>query len=465
MEFIPSQRGGKLLALDGYILRVDKKLKNGCTSYKCQTCPSRGVLNAEETTFTPGPVQHNHAPDFGRIDILRRRAELKKNVLEQPTTSMKRLYQDAFADVQDDDGMVSVPPFKSLKSGLYHERLKRLPKLPTTSAEIHLVDQWRHTNSGADFVLVEDGADDKIIAFGTSANLRLLSEATTYFMDGTFHVAPSQFYQLFIIHVFKFDCMIPVVYALLPNKQPATYKRLFNLLKLKGQQLGMPLTPDVIQSDFEQAIHIAVSDCFQFQRIRGCHFHFTQCIWRKVQKLGLTVRYKTDELVGKIVRRALGLPFLPLHLIEDVWTEAIGLVAPEDVQLSQFLDYVTVTFVDELHAVFPKEIWTQSDNLGTDTQRSVRTNNHLESLHGKLKGIFHKHPNIYRFVELIREEQAAHELTLRLLRAGTDPRVKQRRMYKQATQQLIRLRELLESGDLTSWEFCGRCAAVTTAQK
>ena len=53
---------------------------------------------------------------------------------------------------------------------------------------------------GQDFVLANDGQDDKIVLFGTESSNKLLSEANTYYVDGTFRVTPSIFYQLFTIH-------------------------------------------------------------------------------------------------------------------------------------------------------------------------------------------------------------------------------------------------------------------------
>ena len=101
-------------------------------------------------------------------------------------------------------------------------------------------------------------------------------------MDGTFHTSPSQFYQFFIIHVVKFDAMIPVIYALLPNKLEATYNRLFESIKAKSTQLGLTLQPKIIQTDLEKSLRNAATTSFNPQRLRACYFHFCQCVWRKV---------------------------------------------------------------------------------------------------------------------------------------------------------------------------------------
>ena len=40
--------------------------------------------------------------------------------------------------------------------------------------------------------------------------------------------------------------------------------------------------------DFEAAAHRAISEEFSNILRKGCNFHFGQCLWRKIQELGLT---------------------------------------------------------------------------------------------------------------------------------------------------------------------------------
>ena len=102
--------------------------------------------------------------------------------------------------------------------------------MPRSRAELNLIGDWAKTLDGQDFVLANDGQDDKIVLFGTESSLKLLSEANTYNVDGTFRVTPSIFYQLFTIHIVKHNQSFPLVYALLPNERQ-TYSRAFLLLK------------------------------------------------------------------------------------------------------------------------------------------------------------------------------------------------------------------------------------------
>ena len=132
--------------------------------------------------------------------------------------------------------------------------------------------------------------------------------------------------------------------------------------------------------------------------------------------------------------------------------------------LVQFMDYITTNYVDEYDARFPREIWTQCDNVLGD-KLVIRTNNHLEGFHGKLKKHFGKHPNIFVFIENLKKEQESQELNLRLMRAGAETKEKQKKKYKNATEKLKNLRRLLDGNEISPSEFCGKCSVICISQK
>ena len=91
-----------------------------------------------------------------------------------------------------------------------------------------------------------------------------LCESDTCFLDGTFYVTPSQFYQVFLIYVWKFQPIICVAYyGLLPDeKQKNTHERLFHLLKSKCLMLGY-------QSSFGCSHLSGVATADVFKRLHG----------------------------------------------------------------------------------------------------------------------------------------------------------------------------------------------------
>ena len=207
------------------------------------------------------------------------------------------LIQDISSQTNSEGIIGQLPSMQSMKLSLYRARRERLPPMPRSHAELNLTGDWAKTLDGQDFVLANDGQDDKIVLFGTESSLKLLSEANTYYVDWTFRVTPSISYQLFTIHIVKHNQSFPLVYALLPNKQRQTYSHVFLLLKDAALSLGITLNPDTLMSDFELALIQATVLNFPNASQKGCYYHFKQAIWRKVQSLGLVEEYKSSDEV------------------------------------------------------------------------------------------------------------------------------------------------------------------------
>lgn len=134
--------------------------------------------------------------------------------------------------------------------------------------------------------------DDRIIAYGDLGFFKLMCQAEIIYMDGTFKSVPSIFYQLYTLHcpMGRENQIFPVVYALLPNKTHATYRRLFQLIKQRAHDLGLEFNPKLFQLDYEIGVMKAIKIEFPLMqseeiKVRGCFFHYSQAIWRKVRRL------------------------------------------------------------------------------------------------------------------------------------------------------------------------------------
>lgn len=236
----------------------------------------------------------------------------------------------------------------------------------------------------------------------TTDNLQDLAASETFFCDGIFYTCPSLFYQIFTIHIMTDDQMTPVVYAILPGKNQATYTRLFTFLSDKMNDLGLQFSPTSALADFETAVHNSIRDVFPGITSKGCFFHFTQAVWRKAQITGLQIPYREYDNVKKLIRRAAVLPLVLLDSIEDVWFQAL-----ED------RDEADLTEVTETLTDYVTEQWVNGDILiwnhfGTN---GPRTNSNLEAWHGKLKRMaLQAHPNIYTVIKIFKDIQNGKEI-------------------------------------------------------
>ncbi|XP_050063222.1 uncharacterized protein LOC126552545 [Aphis gossypii] len=119
----------------------------------------------------------------------------------------------------------------------------------------------------------------------------------------------------------------------------------------------------------------ALTTIFPGIKLRGCHFHFTQCLWRKIQDVGLASVYKQNEDIRMHVRKCGSMAYLPLDKIDDAWL-IIQSTAPDDVKLTEFNDYFVENWLDS--ATISKEMWNCHDE-------KHRTNNIVEGWNHKFK--------------------------------------------------------------------------------
>ena len=73
--------------------------------------------------------------------------------------------------------------------------------------------------------MYDSGSEDenRFFMFATKGNLRQLGRSKTWYVDGTFKVCPSLFYQLFTMHAMIGGSVVPLVYTLLQNKTEVAY--------------------------------------------------------------------------------------------------------------------------------------------------------------------------------------------------------------------------------------------------
>ena len=249
----------------------------------------------------------------------------------------------------------------------------------------------------------------------TTRNLTNLVDADIIYGHGTVYTSPNQFTQLYTLHATVDGVMYPLAFSLLPGKSEQIYDRLFDILKTACQQRGLHLSPHTFFTDFETATRNAARRAFPNVSLKSCFFHYTQCIWRRTQKLGLATAYKENDNLRLLVRRAAEFPLIPTDLVEDVWFNALEDSEDIHIDATAFADYVTEHWIEGQE----RDQWNHFTNEGP------RTNNHLEGCHSKLKKLVrHAHPNIFQPIELLQKTQANTEANQIQVSAGATTRPK-----------------------------------------
>ena len=327
--------------------------------------------------------------------------------------TLNKKYKSVVAQAVVDDGQRPLlPGYESVRTILNNERLSRLPRLPKNLDDVKIEGEWAETCDGETFLMPNSTND--LLIFSTNSNLQRLSECNTIYVDGTFKTCPKLYAQVYTIHGLYHGWIIPLVYALLTDKTSATYYKFFNRVREAMAGLRLVFNPSKIMSDFESGLIETVKLVFPSVNHLGCHFHFAQSIWRKVQDLGLVVDYKENAVIRAFIQRCIALAFIPLAEVEDMFMDMeISLTATDNDRLRRFISYFRSTW---LNGIFAVSMWNKYGN-----DHYHRTNNAMESWHAELKKCLTVHPNIFVFIHGLKICQASTKVAISKAEAGASP--------------------------------------------
>ena len=83
-----------------------------------------------------------------------------------------------------------------------------------------------------EFLRYDSGKDDheRILIFGDPYTTSVLEGSKFWLAVGTLKLSPTNFYQIYTLHVYILGSALACLYALLPNKTEKTYSRLLDAL-------------------------------------------------------------------------------------------------------------------------------------------------------------------------------------------------------------------------------------------
>lgn len=182
--------------------------------------------------------------------------------------------------------------------------------------------------------------------------------------------------------------IVPVVYALLPDKTKRTYIRLFEALK---RELSLDI--DFFKCDYEVGQYKAFRMVFPQAKLTGCYFHFNKNVWDKGEEMNLT---STKE--GRhAVRLTANLPLIPTACIADAWINIIQ-ITPDTDEMRDFHWYVN-------------KQWLSLPMISCAKERH-RTTNSVEAWHRRLNSRVARKPTFVYFLQKIREESKIQDIKL-----------------------------------------------------
>lgn len=476
LRFVHSQRlGVDQLVLDGHILHHNNTNDGaqGMTHYwRCGNyyqdirCPFRAITRSGR--LVKKSDSHRCVPQPEQVLV----REVRHDIRTTAATTNRAPSSIVAAAVQGQPSSVlaALPRQQLLTKAVQNARKKgdSQPACPATASDIQLVAPYNELN-GENFVLYDNNSSPRIIVFGTRGNLTRLASLSHWLADGTFKVAPPQFLQVWTVHgLTSSGLVLPLVFALLENKLSTTYLDVLTALS----SLEPTLKPSSVVVDYEKAEIKAFKDAFPSIEIRGCHFHFSQAIFRQIQSFpDVFALYKDVDKPdnSRHLRTLAAIALVPCRYVGDAYKALAQADFWKDNEenLGDLLDYFEKTWLGRdtrrgyVGPQYEPTVWCQHAAI---LRGLPRTNNAVEGWHNAFIGrVACNRPNIWRFIEALKEEQSLIELNCTQMDAGGSmPPVRSK--YRKANEALKRIVEEAEGkwGTFTDDEWYDYLLCVST---
>lgn len=449
MDIVISKQHKEKFIHEGYLYIFDKRSVDLSKNFwRCEMkneCKARIHTSANTNQVIKEVNQHSHGSDAAKINVAKIMTRIKRRATETteiPSMLLNIALQDTSTSV-----LAKMPKKDSIRKTIQRIRneTQSAPPQPTNRAAIIIPIEYQmiegEPQQSENFLLWDSGEGDnnRILIFGRESIGQWSNQITRMYVDGTFSLAPVLFSQIYVVLANRGGFVLPILYALLPNKEGETYRRMFNAVR----ELWPNLNPSSISIDFEQASIGAVRENFPNCAIHGCLFHLTKNMKHKLASEGLLRRYNTDPEFASNARMIVALSFVPITDL-DIAVETLSNAVSDD--LTPIINWFEDSYIGRQNrnrtrrpALFPPQCWSvyQRTINGED-----RTNNYAEAAHRRLQAEFGmNHPNIWKFIDGIKTVQKGHELLYAQFIHGDQPTLK-RRKYLDAD---IRIRRIVES--------------------
>jgi hypothetical protein len=194
---------------------------------------------------------------------------------------------------------------------------------------------------------------------------------------------------------------LPLVFALLDGKGAFHYRKMFSILR---EKMGGVFAPETVISDYETGIINAVASEFPNSLHLGCYFHFTQSVYRNIQRLGPCRAYESDHRVKMIGRKLMALGFLPIGLVRLNFerlknrrrTQRLMVLYPALVDLFQYFESTWLNC-----PMRPIKMWNVFDR-----EHRLQTTNLCEGFNSQWNaGVARNHPSLWIVIRNSKRQQ------------------------------------------------------------
>ena len=180
--------------------------------------------------------------------------------------------------------------------------------------------------------------------------------------------------------------------------------------------------PDDILFDFEKAAINSIHNLNPQIEVKGCFYHFSSIIWKRIQNVGLQQRYSNYQELALHLRMLCAIAFLPptdvIQGFEELVNEIRNIYSDK---VDKILDYFEDNFIYRFrrNPSFALDLWNMFNRTDDELPR---TNNSVEGWHRSFQGHASTcHPVFWKFLSILRNEESLIRVSIIQYLTGHPP--------------------------------------------
>lgn len=373
------------------------KENNGTTYLRCyfrSTCRGRATIS-NQILSPSDQLRHCCKPTSVTWEVKKAEAEMK-NLARTTNRPLKEIYDNVLSNYEVAVG--AEVSYSKIKSALKRERAKRVPPTPDSVEELlqnfedgRYEKEYDAMMQGSVSVKINGEMHHAIILASSKIIEQVTTEATFYFMDGTFKTCPQLFTQVVNVIADFRGALVPIMHILMPCKKKAVYVKVFE----KIAELFPTLEPQKLMTDYENGLRGALQDVFPAAKLLACRFHFSKALVKnlgQVQHMKAFLKKDCRHPLKAKLKQYLCLPLIkPEHWkeeLERLKREVISLDLEEDLlkRCERFHNYIIRFWCKRIG---PKQISVVGE--------PHKTNNACEGFHSSMRDKIPTHPKFFNY--------------------------------------------------------------------
>ena len=432
-----------------YILHYSNTLKNGdkifrCKYYRDKNLKCKAFLKiSSKGEFVSNEETHSCVVDEKKVQNIKIMNEIKDNISKDEiiyNVKPRELFESSIRkaikrkndedpdenEIKEEENHISIknspqPYFGNIKSSLYRLINKNIPKDIENLNELPADSEYYKTLKGEIFLFYKT---DHLLIFMSPNQANLLYEYNQHvFIDGTFYAAPKCSYQIVTlrIHNIKEDLFHTIAYGILIDKSLNSYIEFLDNIKTysfnnrENKRDMNQREPLNIHCDFEQAIIGAIRQVYPNSEIKLCLWHLFRNLEINRKKIYGSKENQSIESLN-IFKRIQTLCYIDPNYVKDCFA-FISEDAEEDNKDDKFVnEYFKKTYLEKYNI----KDWNYFKIF------DHRTNNACESYHHILNSKFNSKPSIWKFINVIRNEENSLLIEINNIKNGVNFKKKKR---------------------------------------